>query len=235
MNFFKYLLNGSLQLDLVSTIHRTSSSLLDDSSERSFNHNASSVITCDDPEPYGKTGNQDLSTRLRMPGGGDHSPVSSSSSSPPEEAKNFRPNQKVRIMFVLPYRLLAQIGVGLPLFAFIFCVSWSIIVNFEETTSTHCGVTNILPSISAAVGAFEPQRFVWRISILLHTPIRYFTAILYHRRYYLNRYTLALNLVEITSLLGLSIFDSTNYFRKRLKNLRLNLKISTLSNQSPCF
>ena len=41
----------------------------------------------------------------------------------------------------------AMYTVSLPLFAFIFCVAYSLIFYFEQTTSTHCHTWNYLPSI----------------------------------------------------------------------------------------
>jgi post-GPI attachment to proteins factor 2 len=80
--------------------------------------------------------------------------------------------------------------VSLPLFSFIFCVSYSLIYHFEASTSTHCHTWNYLPSISvstnyrlfllrphfllvlmswqAAIGQFQPQAIVWQICIIIH-------------------------------------------------------------------
>ena len=39
---------------------------------------------------------------------------------------------------------------------------------FQESTRTHCGVANFLPSISSVVGAYQPEMFIWRLCIALH-------------------------------------------------------------------
>lgn len=48
-----------------------------------------------------------------------------------------------RYRIVLPFSKVAWFTVSLPFFAFIFCVLWSIIYNFEHSTSTHCQVRNV--------------------------------------------------------------------------------------------
>ena len=57
----------------------------------------------------------------------------------------------------------------LPLGGFLFCVLWSLLIQFSKTTATHCNVANLLPSLSAATGSFMPQKAVWKVSIALHT------------------------------------------------------------------
>jgi len=79
----------------------------------------------------------------------------------------------------LPFRTLALSTVSLPLFSFLFCIYLSVRFNFEDATETHCAVTNFLPSISAAIGEFVPQRYIWRIAIALHAAPRFLVARMY--------------------------------------------------------
>lgn len=51
-------------------------------------------------------------------------------------------------LFTISFSRFSLITVSLPLFSFIFCVAYSLIFFFEQSTSTHCHVWNYLPSIS---------------------------------------------------------------------------------------
>jgi hypothetical protein len=108
---------------------------------------------------------------------------------------------------------IAIITVCLPLFGFIYCIIWSLLYNFHSSTSTHCGVNNYLPSISSAIGSFSPQKYVWRLSIALHSTPRYLLAFLYFIKFK-SLTILLFNTIEITSLVGLTFISSTENYRK---------------------
>lgn len=119
--------------------------------------------------------------------------------------------------FHIPFGKFAFAVVSLPFVAFIFCVSWSLIFFFERATSTHCSVRNYLPSISAAIGNYQPQRFVWQVAILLHAFPRLLVALQYLRHYKRiirnNQRRFAylaflLNVIENITLIGLSLWTS---------------------------
>jgi len=78
----------------------------------------------------------------------------------------------------------------LPFFAFIACVSLTIVKDNAKATRTHCNVTNSLPSISAIIAGYEPQRFIWRFSFALDSTPRYIIGYLQLQRL-LNRHHVA--------------------------------------------
>lgn len=43
--------------------------------------------------------------------------------------------------YVVHFAKLAWFTVSLPFFAFLFCITWSVVYNFEHSTSTHCKVS----------------------------------------------------------------------------------------------
>uniref|UniRef100_A0A131XDC6 Putative fgf receptor activating protein 1 n=1 Tax=Hyalomma excavatum TaxID=257692 RepID=A0A131XDC6_9ACAR len=127
------------------------------------------------------------------------------------------PAELVRI----PFRILAVTTVFLPFSSFVFCVLWSLMYNFSSVTSTHCGVANYLPSISAAVGGHTPQRYIWRCGVGLHSAPRILICIMYYRYYknmldlqhqYVARIAFWISIVENISLLGLTNVTSTENY-----------------------
>lgn len=123
----------------------------------------------------------------------------------------------------IPIKKLGLFTVSLPLFAFIACVLITLYKDFEKANNTHCKVSNIFPSISASIGNYEPQRTIWKVAIYSHAPLRFF--IIYLRwEYYRSiisqnciivvKLAVFLNIIENLSLIGLTHWTSSNYYRK---------------------
>lgn len=131
----------------------------------------------------------------------------------------------------IPFGLFALTIVSLPFCSFLFCIVWSILYFFDRATSTHCEVANYLPSISAAIGNYQPQCFIWQISILLQFLPRLLIA-----KYYLNyfqdtvlksslsmTYVVCLfNIVENFALVGLSMWTSSDNYGNYMGNFLLD-------------
>jgi len=65
--------------------------------------------------------------------------------------------------------------------AFFTCILLSMKNNWDQSTATHCNVPNYLPSISAAIGGYSPQKYIWRIAIALQLSPRLLFAYIYYR------------------------------------------------------
>lgn len=85
----------------------------------------------------------------------------------------------------VPFRWMVWWGCGLPAGAFLSCLFLALNLHFEAATRTHCGVPNFLPSISAIVGSYQPEMFIWRLCIALHCLPRFALAFVY-RNFYLT-------------------------------------------------
>lgn len=126
------------------------------------------------------------------------------------------------------FKVFISVVALLPLSAFIFCIIWSILFNYEEVTSTHCHVRNFLPSVSTSVGAYSPQKYVWRMSIALHCTPRFLVSLMYYN-YFSQLYPpesrwqrlifvcYFLQNAEILSLIGLTFISSSEDFQMHQK------------------
>ncbi|KAK7872900.1 hypothetical protein R5R35_004223 [Gryllus longicercus] len=121
----------------------------------------------------------------------------------------------------IPFGKFAWFTVSLPLLSFIFCIIWSILFHFERSTFTHCEVANFLPSISAAIGVYLPQRYVWRTAIAIHAGPRFLVARMYYRYYqdvlypgiyFVARIACCLNVIENLALIGLTFISSAENY-----------------------
>ncbi|KAK7097376.1 post-GPI attachment to proteins factor 2-like isoform X2 [Littorina saxatilis] len=133
-----------------------------------------------------------------------------------------KPIQDRPVHFAITVPTMIKITCSLPLIATLFCVVWSLMFDFDASTRTHCKVHNWLPTISAVIGGFTPQRYVWRICIALHAPQRLMVAIGYYSyhtsvhvgmRNELYKAVAAVNsllhLIEVLSLVFLSMISSS--------------------------
>ncbi|CAH1953581.1 unnamed protein product [Acanthoscelides obtectus] len=121
----------------------------------------------------------------------------------------------------IPFEKFSLVVVCFPLLAFIFCVAYSVLYNFESATYTHCQVYNLLPSISAAIGNFSPQREIWQGAIALHAVPRFYVAyeylqhhnsVLYSQDLWIGHIAFFLNVIENIALIMLSFFTSSRYY-----------------------
>ena len=94
---------------------------------------------------------------------------------------------------------------------------------FQNSTYTHCEVDNFAPSISAAIGSFIPQKYIWQACIALHLAPRFLFACLLNQHLYqrlkitqivkkLLSASLVLQFVENLALLCLTIVSSQENF-----------------------
>lgn len=130
--------------------------------------------------------------------------------------------------FRVPFGTFSWAVVCLPLFAFLFCIIYSVMFNFTSATYTHCQVFNVLPSISAAIGNFSPQREIWQLAIVLQAIPRFYVVAMYRELHqkrlyakhaYLGNLACVLNVVENLALIILSFFTSSRHYRKLLVSI----------------
>lgn len=138
-----------------------------------------------------------------------------------------------KILFRIRFSIYCFAICTLPFLSFVFCVGYSLWSYFERATATHCNVRNYLPSISAAIGNYQPQRFVWQLAILLQVIPRLTVTYQYYGLYEVivrkNRRPIAytaciFNVVENLALVGLSLWTSIDNYGKTSARMKLFTK-----------
>ena len=114
-------------------------------------------------------------------------------------------------------RLIAIIMVVMVV-GFVLSIMLAIVYSFKETTSTHCGVSNYLPSTSAAISV-PPSSYVWRFVIILCAGQRLFLVSFHYTLYasvspsvaytLLCRVCFGCELLENLGLIGLTCVSSS--------------------------
>lgn len=145
------------------------------------------------------------------------------------------------VRFRLPCNKIVICVVSIQFFSFIFCILWSILYNFEDSTSTHCHVFNFLPSISSAIGSYSPQKYVWNTAVTLALLPRLCVVIMYQKLYTellipkassIKHFAGFLNTTEIFMLVGLSYWSSQEYYCELLNMTISNLNLSSINVKS---
>ena len=76
---------------------------------------------------------------------------------------------------------------AIPTIGMVLCLFIAGVWHHEDTNYSHCGVFNFWPSISAAVGNNNPERFIWRLAVGLHNVVSFADSyVLYDRLYLLS-------------------------------------------------
>ncbi|KAA0190952.1 Post-GPI attachment to protein factor 2 isoform X2 [Fasciolopsis buskii] len=105
------------------------------------------------------------------------------------------------------------------------CTVSSVFFFFEEVTESVCGVSNFIPSISAATG-ITPQLYFWRYAIGFHSAPRILLAAAYYQHYksfvkglsctrlydILTKVALILNMVDVFTFVGVAFISNRENF-----------------------
>ncbi|XP_001199979.3 post-GPI attachment to proteins factor 2 [Strongylocentrotus purpuratus] len=105
---------------------------------------------------------------------------------------------------------------------FMLSILCAVLINFEDTTETHCHVPNFLPSFSAAI-ATAPSSYIWRLTVTLSSAQRV-TAVFGHYSLYsslpdstglyqfLCQLCAVLEMTENLALIGLTCVSSRELY-----------------------
>lgn len=72
--------------------------------------------------------------------------------------------------------------------------------NFEKATETHCKVYNFLPSVSAAIGHYKPQKSIWETVIAIQAITRALVFYMYIQYYKKTTYAWARGMTNFALL-----------------------------------
>lgn len=148
-------------------------------------------------------------------------------------------SEKVQIHLMTGFREICMVTASLPVVALFVCFVTSYVFQPDDIHETHCRVYNVIPSISAVTG-ISPQRYLWRICIALHIGPRFAIAVVYRNYYRAQLSELAeqklltrgscliqlvywLNLIEISSLCGVTYVSNRENYRKSWSSGKFNL------------
>lgn len=131
-------------------------------------------------------------------------------------------------------RPIAVVAGLFPLFGLISIIVYGYIFQAERLSTylktTKCpNITSRLPPVSYPMGIWEPQKFIWLIIIILHTPPRVFYGLTYTRFFlrseskYVNTWWYRffvfaypwITLLEMLSFIMVTVVDQESCFRKK--------------------
>lgn len=149
-----------------------------------------------------------------------------------------------RPLIRLPFTSFAVGTVLLPLTGLVACLLISLLYHFQDSTYTHCKVSNYLPSISAAISRV-PERYIWRSCIGLHSAPRFLVAAAYFSFYrgrlagrlpemLLSVLVLLCSLTENTGLLLLTYVSSSETYSLHKNGFIVFIGSSLLHMLSTC-
>ncbi|OQV20500.1 Post-GPI attachment to proteins factor 2 [Hypsibius exemplaris] len=128
-------------------------------------------------------------------------------------------------LMTIKFEFLFVTTLSLPLVSLIICVFLALFFEFDRAVATHCMVRNYLPSLSASIGGFTPQRYIWRTGVAFHSAPRLFVSLMYYNFYnsfasirnneFLRKAATVnciVNMLEILALLLLTYVSSTENY-----------------------
>lgn len=154
------------------------------------------------------------------------------------------------LVLSVPFRSYLNWSAFVVTASFASCLVYSLYYNFDGVTRTHCRVSrstywalceqvkNWIPSISAVIGDYTPQRYIWRIGIAWMSWLRMFEAVLLFKFFewqvgnptrahkVLNALTSLTHVGENLCLLGLTYVSSTENYGCNCDDITCNDRCS---------